>query len=85
MYDAWWLKTPLWTESTLPRLGCQLTSENRENLKELIDTCLTDPRYAEGRRQAKAETWEYPGEGAQRTVDYLLQKYEELTAGEEER
>ena len=85
LYDAWWLKTPLWTESTLPRLGCQLTSENRENLKELIDTCLTDPRYAEGRRQAKAETWEYPGEGAQRTVDYLLQKYEELTAGEEER
>lgn len=85
LYDAWWLKTPLWTTSALPRLGCQLTAENMENLKDLIDSCLSDPRYAEGRRQVKAETWEYCGEGAQRTVDYLLNKYEELTSAEEEK
>ena len=85
MYDAWWLKEPLWTVSTLPRLGCQLKSENMADLKSLIDECLSDPRYAEGRRQARAETWEHPGEGARRTVDYLLQKYDELTAGEEDR
>ena len=85
MYDAWWLKEPLWTVSTLPRLGCQLKSENMADLKSLIDECLSDPRYAEGRRQARAETWEHPGEGARRAVDYLLQKYDELTAGEEDR
>ena len=81
LYDAWWLKKPLWTASALPRLGCQLTPENMENLK---DTCLTDPRFAEGRRQVKAETWEHPDEGARRTVDYLLEKYAQLTAGEED-
>lgn len=85
LYDAWWLKEPLWTVSALPRLGCQLKAENMEDLKSLIDTCLSDPQYAEGRRQARAETWEHPGEGARRTVDYLLQKYAELTAGEEDR
>ena len=85
LYDAWWLKEPLWTVSALPRLGCQLKPENMGDLKSLIDECLSDPRYAEGRRQARAETWEHPGEGARRTVDYLLQKYDELTAGEEDK
>jgi len=83
LYDAWWMKTPLWTTTALPRLGCQLTEENMDNLKEVIDTCLSDPRYAEGRRQVKAETWEHPGEGAVRAVDYLMSKYEELTAKED--
>lgn len=73
-YDAWWLDTPLWTASALPRLGEQLTRENMENLKQLIDTCLSDPRYGEGRQQVKKETWAYPGEGAKRTVDFLLTK-----------
>ena len=83
LYDAWWLDTPLWTTTALPRLGCQLTEENMDNLKEVIDACLTDPQYAEGRRQVKAETWEHAGEGAVRAVDYLLNKYQELTAKEE--
>ncbi len=78
-YDAWWLKTPLWTTSALPRLGCQLNDENMKHLKELIDICLTDPQYAEGRHFVKAETWEHSGVGAKRAVDYLIKKYEELT------
>lgn len=77
-YDAWWLKTPLWTKSALPRLGCQLTEENMGHLKDIIDSCLTDPRYAEGRRTVKEETWAYAGEGAKRTVDYLLSQCEKL-------
>jgi len=81
-YDAWWLDTPLWTTTALPRLGAQLTEENMENLKDLIDTCLDDPRYKAGRDQVKAETWEHPGEGAARAADYLINKYEELTNGQ---
>ncbi|MBQ7827223.1 MAG: CDP-glycerol glycerophosphotransferase family protein [Clostridia bacterium] len=82
LYDAWWLDTPLWTTSALPRLGVQLTEENMENLKELIDTCIDDPKYAESRREVKTETWMHQGEGAVRTVDYLLKKYDELNAKE---
>ena len=84
VYDAWWLETPLWTESALPRLGCQLTEDNMENLKEVIDSCLTDPRYARGRREVKEETWAHVGEGAKRTVDYLLNQYEKMKSAEKE-
>ena len=82
-YDAWWLNTPLWTTSALPRLGCQLTEENMSDLKSLIDACLTDPKYAKGRAEVKEETWVYPGEGAERAAAYLINKYEELTRTEE--
>ena len=83
-YDAWWLDTPLWTTSALPRLGTQLTEANMENLKQVIDTCLEDPRYAKGRQEVKAETWAYFGEGALRTADYLEKKYQELNPAEKE-
>ena len=85
LYDAWWLNTPLWTTTALPRIGCQLTEENMENLKEIIDTCIVDSKYAEGRRCVKEETWEHSGEGANRAVTYLLNKYEELTSKKEEK
>ncbi len=85
LYDAWWLKTPLWTTSALPRLGRQLTEETMDNLKELIDSCLADPQYAQGRREVKAETWVHSGEGAVRVTEYLLAKYAELTSTEEDK
>lgn len=85
LYDAWWLKTPLWTVSALPRLGRELTEENMQNLKELIDSCLEDPTYAEGRRSVKEETWAYCGEGAARTAEYLINKYEEITQTQEDK
>lgn len=84
-YDAWWLDKPLWTASALPRLGMELTEANMGSLKELIDTCLSDPRYAEGRRQVKEETWVHPGHGAERAADYLIAKYEEITKAKGEK
>ena len=78
-YDAWWLDTPLWTLSALPRLGKELTDENMESLKELIDSCLTDPRYENGRKEVKEETWCNFGDGASRAADYLIKKEEELS------
>ena len=56
-----------------------------QNLKELIDTCIDDPQYAESRRQVKAETWMHSGEGAKRTADYLVNKYNELTTVEKDK
>jgi len=78
LYDAWWLNTPLWTSTALPRLGRELTDESINNLKELIDSCLEDTSYIEGRKSVKEETWEHIGVGAERAVDYLLSKYDEL-------
>lgn len=84
-YDAWWMETPLWTLSALPRLGKELTEENMDHISDLIDACLNDPSYETSRQSVKAETWEYMGQGAERTVDYLLRKYEEVTSTEKEK
>ncbi len=78
-YDAWWLDTPRWSTTAIPRLGQILTEENMENLKTMIDECLNDEKYRELRREVSAETWVYPGEGAVRVADYLEGKYHELT------
>ena len=53
-----------------------------EDLKSLIDECISDPVYAEGRRQVKAETWVFEDQGAERAADYLIAKYEELSGKE---
>ena len=71
LYDAWWLNKPLWTASAFPRLGRMLTGDNMEDLKSLIDECLTDPRYEQGRKEVKAETWAFPGLGAKKAADYI--------------
>ena len=77
LYDAWWLEDELWTVSALKRLGMQLTDDNMENLKDLIDTCINDPSFAKGRRRVKKETWVNFGHGAEAATDYLIRKYEE--------
>lgn len=73
-YDAWWIDDPLWTASVLPRIGAELTEDKMDSLKALIDTCIEDPRYAEGRRTVKEETWVNPGKGAEAVADYLVKK-----------
>lgn len=76
-YDAWFLSHPLWTLSALPRIGRELNMENMENIKELIDSCLEDAQYAEGRKAVREEVWAYPGEGAVRAADYVEAKLKE--------
>ena len=78
-YDAWWLDKPLWKIEALPRLGTRMTEDNMENLKELIEECLSDPRFAESRKAVRDETWLYPGEGAVRAADYLIEAYDNVT------
>ncbi len=84
VYDAWWIQDrPLWLYSALPRIGCKLTPDNMSNIKELIDECLTDEYYAEGRQAAKNETWANIGRGAEIVTDYLVNKQKELSDKEE--
>ena len=73
-YDAAWLDEELWTFSVLPKIGRQLTRNDLDNMRSLIDSCLTDKTFIKGRDEARLETWAYIGESAVRTVDYLLRK-----------
>ena len=82
-YDAWWMDEPLWTTTILPHIGAELTEDKMDSLKELIDTCIEDPRYAEGRKKAKEETWANAGAGAKAVADYLQKKLATLTEKKE--
>lgn len=75
-YDAWWLEEEPWEFSILPSLGEKLDGENLPRIKELIDRCLSDNKYAQGRNRARRETWSHQGEGAKRVADYLQALYE---------
>ena len=47
-------------------------------LDKIIEQCLNDAEFEEGRKTARKETWAYIGESAVRTTDYLIRKRDEL-------
>ena len=77
-YDAWWLKSPIWTFSVLPKLGEELKADNIDKIKDVIDECLGNDKYSKGRALAREEAWAYPGESAARVAEYIVRKYEDL-------
>lgn len=78
-YDASWIDDELWTNKILPHIGRELKDSDLDNIKTVIDECISSDKYADGRDRARRETWAHPGEGAQRTADYIADKYKELT------
>lgn len=77
-YDAWWAEDEIWTLSALPRLGMELGPERSVPLKRMINQCLNNQRFAYGRQQIREEVWQCYGEGAIKTTDWLVDKYERL-------
>ncbi len=77
-YDASWIEETPWTFRILPELGLELNEDNMGNIKELIDKCIEDPSFKDGRDKARSETWVHIGEGAVRSVDFVLKKYYEV-------
>lgn len=81
-YDAAWIDETPWTFTTLPRLGLELNENNVGDIKNLIDRCMNEASFREGRDKARAETWVPMGDGAVRTVDFIMEKYKEMSAAE---
>ena len=70
-YDAGWLDEEMWTFRALPKVGLQLTKENADRLPELIEESLHSKAFAEGRKEAIAETWANVGNSVPVIADYL--------------
>lgn len=83
IYDSWWLNEREWIFETLDKIGIRLTSENMNNIKELIDRGLTDTQLAEARDKARDESWAYIGKSVENIVNYLIEKRKELAAAEQ--
>ena len=82
-YDADWIDETPWTFRILPELGMELNDDNVGNIKELIDNCIENPSYTEGREQARQDTWAHIGESAKRSADFIIKKYNDTLAIEE--
>jgi len=82
-YDMWWLKRAPWTSSALPRIGHELTKENFSNIKSLVSDCLKNKKLSKSLTEVKKEVWEHVGEGADRTVKYLITKLDEIKKAKE--
>lgn len=77
-YDADWIDETPWTFSILPSLGPELNDENAGNIKELIDKCIDDKSYLEGRQKAREDIWVNIGESAKRSADFIIKKVNEI-------
>ena len=77
-YDACWTDGELWTFTTLEKIGRQLTADNIENIKELIDTVMRDGSHMEAIENARKETWAYRGKSVEVITDYLINKRAEI-------
>lgn len=77
-YDACWIDEKPWSLATLEKIGVELTRDNINNIKEVIDRCISDESFQKNRDQARKEAWLYIGESAERVADYLISKHDEL-------
>lgn len=80
VFDASWIDETPWTFRILPELGIELNDDNISNIKDIIDKCLEDPSFKEGRDKARSESWGYIGESARRSADFVIAKYNEVVA-----
>ena len=78
-YDADWIDETPWTFSILPSLGLELNDGNAGEIKELIDRCIEDPSFTEGRAQARSDIWVNIGRSAELSADFIIRKYREVT------
>lgn len=79
VYDAAWLEEPLWKFAVYDTFSIRLSEEQFSNMKEIIDSALTDESLSKGRADAREQVWLYRGESVTRTVDYMIDKYNELS------
>lgn len=76
-YDADWIDETPWTFSILPSLGLELNENNADDIKNLIDRCIEDPSFTEGREKARQDTWMHIGESAKLSSDFIVKKYKD--------
>ena len=82
VYDACWLDEEPWTFRVLPEVGAALNEDNVDEIGKQIDECIENEKYKIGRAKMRDEAWHFRGEGTRTIVDYLLNKYDELTKKE---
>ena len=79
IYDAAWIEEPLWKFTVLDQLGLRLKEEDFDDLQSIITGLSKESRFEDGRRRVCEESWQYRGQAAERTVEYMMKKAEEIS------
>ena len=82
-YDAWWTDRKLWVFETLPKVGVELQKEDLADLKSVIEKALSNDELKKSRIMARESGWQNIGKCAQTVVNYMINKYDELSLKEE--
>lgn len=77
-YDSAWLDEELWRFKVLPDLGIKLEENDFSDIKSIIDNLITSESFQKGRETIRDQAWQFRGQGAQKTADYLIETYERL-------
>lgn len=77
-YDAAWIDEPLWRFEVLKELGAPLRVEDFPKMQELIDELMIKEQMVDAREKVRKEAWQCVGESAEKTVEYMVRKYQEL-------
>lgn len=77
-YDGAILDDKSWTDRTLAKFSEELNEDNLSNLKNIIDNMLNNDKYKQGREEVKNDIWQNIGHAKEATVDYLINKKDEL-------
>ena len=77
-YDAWWIDEDPKIITILPEMAFEIKQKDLANIKEIIDTSLTDTEKAKGRAYAREHFWYNHGRGAKECVDYIEGRINEL-------
>lgn len=85
IYDAAWYKKPQWRFEAYPSFGVPLDESQFADMRDVIERVMNDTTLAAGREKARQEVWAYPGECAQRTVDYLIKKHDSIVASQQDK
>ena len=79
-YDADDLDHEIWQFTTLRKIGRELKEDQFDAIQHVIRTAADSTEMQRAREQAKEEAWQHIGQGAARTVDFLVQKQQEFSA-----
>ena len=78
LYDAAWYDKPQWRFTAYPSFGVPLDESQFPKMKDVILQVMGDDTLAAGREKARQQVWANRGQCAKLTVDYLVNKRDEL-------
>lgn len=81
VYDADWFDEEPWDTKVLPEMGRKLEEREFADIKDIILEALQDQKIADGIGKVKEDCWKNRGGALEATVDYLIKKQKEITAG----